>query len=234
MTVCSYIDRFFSRSINGSPGSVAHTLFTFPLHARLRFPSTQFSSDMKSTFFALAAAAAAGSASAQSPAYGQCGGSGWSGATTCVSGYTCQKSNDYYAQCVPGTASTAKVTTIDKASTTTTRSGSSPSPSSGSGSGSGSGKVQYAGVNVRILRRFGFRSELTIMSSDRWPRLWLRHRWHLQDDRCGRPWPDWPRPNEAFRQGRRLERVPYPCRLAIPSQQQPRWHPRLHQLGNLR
>ncbi|CAE6421358.1 unnamed protein product [Rhizoctonia solani] len=32
--------------------------------------------------------------------YGQCGGIGWTGATTCVSGSTCTKLNDYYYQCV--------------------------------------------------------------------------------------------------------------------------------------
>lgn len=32
--------------------------------------------------------------------WGQCGGIGWMGPTTCVSGYTCQKQNDYYSQCL--------------------------------------------------------------------------------------------------------------------------------------
>ncbi|EJD54712.1 putative isomerase YbhE [Auricularia subglabra TFB-10046 SS5] len=39
-----------------------------------------------------------------SPAWGQCGGQGWSGATSCVSGYTCTVSNPYYSQCLPGAA----------------------------------------------------------------------------------------------------------------------------------
>ncbi|KAG8846134.1 hypothetical protein FRB91_001134 [Serendipita sp. 411] len=51
----------------------------------------------------------------QSPAYGQCGGINWTGPTTCVSGYTCQYSNDWYSQCVPGVATTAV------SSSTTTR-----------------------------------------------------------------------------------------------------------------
>ncbi|KAK2049432.1 family 61 glycosyl hydrolase [Colletotrichum somersetense] len=34
------------------------------------------------------------------PLYGQCGGQGWTGATTCASG-TCKASNEYYSQCVP-------------------------------------------------------------------------------------------------------------------------------------
>ncbi|KAF5355158.1 hypothetical protein D9756_005598 [Leucocoprinus leucothites] len=58
-------------------------------------------------------------AAAQVGAWGQCGGIGWSGGTTCVSGYTCTFSNDYYSQCIPGTASSAP-------STTTTSSGSTP------------------------------------------------------------------------------------------------------------
>ncbi|KAJ8701843.1 hypothetical protein PTI98_000592 [Pleurotus ostreatus] len=32
--------------------------------------------------------------------YAQCGGIGWSGATTCVSPFTCTKLNDYYSQCL--------------------------------------------------------------------------------------------------------------------------------------
>lgn len=36
-----------------------------------------------------------------SPAWGQCGGIGWSGPTGCVSGYTCKVSNPYYSQCLP-------------------------------------------------------------------------------------------------------------------------------------
>ncbi|KAJ5120955.1 uncharacterized protein N7515_010343 [Penicillium bovifimosum] len=32
--------------------------------------------------------------------YDQCGGQNWTGATTCVSPYTCQKLNDFYSQCL--------------------------------------------------------------------------------------------------------------------------------------
>ncbi|OQD79351.1 hypothetical protein PENANT_c053G02808 [Penicillium antarcticum] len=32
--------------------------------------------------------------------WGQCGGSGWTGGTVCVSGYTCTYTNDWYSQCL--------------------------------------------------------------------------------------------------------------------------------------
>ncbi|KAJ5174246.1 uncharacterized protein N7482_000123 [Penicillium canariense] len=32
--------------------------------------------------------------------YGQCGGSGWTGATSCASGYTCTYANSWYSQCL--------------------------------------------------------------------------------------------------------------------------------------
>ncbi|KAG8709826.1 hypothetical protein FRC08_017991 [Ceratobasidium sp. 394] len=64
----------------------------------------------------LAASFLVSSALAQSPLYGQCGGIGWSGATTCVSGSVCTKINDYYYQCLPGTAPTT--TTPPRTSTT--------------------------------------------------------------------------------------------------------------------
>ncbi|KAG5652643.1 hypothetical protein H0H81_004198 [Sphagnurus paluster] len=36
----------------------------------------------------------------------QCGGIGWTGATTCPSGWYCAFSNQYYSQCLQGTATT--------------------------------------------------------------------------------------------------------------------------------
>ncbi|WYZ43826.1 hypothetical protein EsH8_VII_000262 [Colletotrichum jinshuiense] len=59
---------------------------------------------MKSIVAGVIAFAAA--ASAQSPLFGQCGGQGWTGPTTCASG-VCQYQNPWYSQCVPGTAVTS-------------------------------------------------------------------------------------------------------------------------------
>jgi len=67
---------------------------------------------------------------AQQSVWGQCGGNGWSGPTTCVSGSSCKYSNDYYSQCVPGeaTSTTRPAPTASQgsiSSKTTTASGSS-------------------------------------------------------------------------------------------------------------
>ncbi|KAG8893910.1 hypothetical protein FRC01_013274 [Tulasnella sp. 417] len=79
--------------------------------------------------FSLAAIAAAaaffGDVAAQSGPWGQCGGTGWTGATTCVDGWTCVYSNPWYSQCLQGTSTTGATTTTtttssSKTSTTTT------------------------------------------------------------------------------------------------------------------
>ncbi|TFY74778.1 hypothetical protein EWM64_g9234 [Hericium alpestre] len=69
--------------------------------------------------------------SAQSPVWGQCGGIGWSGATTCVAGSVCTYSNDYYSQCLPVTTSSTSEAPPPPTSTvlptsTSTRTGSTP------------------------------------------------------------------------------------------------------------
>ncbi|KAI0076116.1 CEL4a mannanase [Panus rudis PR-1116 ss-1] len=48
---------------------------------------------------------------AASPVWGQCGGIGWAGDTTCVSGTTCTKLNDWYFQCIPGASTTSAPST---------------------------------------------------------------------------------------------------------------------------
>jgi cellulose 1,4-beta-cellobiosidase len=87
----------------------------------------------------LTAAALAPVAMAQSGAYGQCGGNNWTGATTCVSGYTCSYNNAWYSQCLPGTGTTA--TTATTAATTTT------GGSTGTTSASASGTTTVASGN---------------------------------------------------------------------------------------
>ncbi|KAG4426516.1 Endoglucanase EG-II [Cadophora malorum] len=76
--------------------------------------------------------------SAQQTPYGQCGGIGWSGATTCTSGWTCKYGNEYYSQCLPGSSPPVISSSTRSATSATT---SAPSASATS-------KVKYAGVNI--------------------------------------------------------------------------------------
>ncbi|KAG9001375.1 hypothetical protein FRB94_007934 [Tulasnella sp. JGI-2019a] len=62
------------------------------------------------------------SAAAQGAAYSQCGGIGWTGATTCVSGWCCVYSNAYYSQCLQTGCSTATTSTTATSKTSTSSS----------------------------------------------------------------------------------------------------------------
>ncbi|KAK7990141.1 hypothetical protein PG989_010456 [Apiospora arundinis] len=92
-----------------------------------------------SSLGALLAAGLAGQAFAQQAGYGQCGGNGWSGATTCVSGFTCSVVNEWYSQCIPGGSGGGGGG--GGGSPTTTNAPGSPTSAPG-------GKVKYAGVNI--------------------------------------------------------------------------------------
>ncbi|KAF9036210.1 beta-1,4-endoxylanase [Panaeolus papilionaceus] len=69
---------------------------------------------------------------AQSPLWGQCGGQGWTGPTTCVSGSVCTYSNPWYSQCLPGNGPDPTPTTTPTQPTTppvSTTTGTGPQPS---------------------------------------------------------------------------------------------------------
>ncbi|KAK6522401.1 hypothetical protein TWF281_002963 [Arthrobotrys megalospora] len=66
--------------------------------------------------------ALAAAVNAQAQPYAQCGGSGFTGSTTCVSGWTCVYSNEWYSQCLQSTGTTAATTkTTTKSTTTSTK-----------------------------------------------------------------------------------------------------------------
>ncbi|CAG7852961.1 Arabinogalactan endo-beta-1,4-galactanase; AltName: Full=Endo-1,4-beta-galactanase; Short=Galactanase [Serendipita indica DSM 11827] len=109
---------------------------------------------MRSLSLAVITLSVALSASAQSPAYGQCGGSGYSGPKTCVSGYTCQYSNEWYSQCLPGSGG---------GGATTTRSSSSSAPSSTQGSASSGGSTSCLSFKGHDI------SSLALMEKERTP-----------------------------------------------------------------
>ncbi|RMY86259.1 hypothetical protein D0862_10966, partial [Hortaea werneckii] len=106
----------------------------------------------KNTFLALLAAVGS---LAQNAAYSQCGGQGWTGSETCVSGYTCQAQNQYYSQCLPSgqgerpivvqTASSAYsiVGVTTKKTTAASPTSTQGSSNGGGGGGGGGGGVSY-------------------------------------------------------------------------------------------
>ncbi|KAK6499931.1 hypothetical protein TWF481_010287 [Arthrobotrys musiformis] len=89
----------------------------------------------------IAALLAAVPAFAQAPLWGQCGGSGWTGPTTCVSGACCQYSNEWYSQCVSGTCGGSNPQTT----TTRTTTGGTTQPTNSGGCGGGTPDVTVTG-----------------------------------------------------------------------------------------
>lgn len=84
-------------SIN-SP-SLRHSVYTALFIITEKASSVRVS---KMKFVLVNALAVAGITMAQQTGWGQCGGRDWTGPVTCVSGYFCQYSNEWYSQCVPG------------------------------------------------------------------------------------------------------------------------------------
>ncbi|PWY85483.1 xyloglucanase [Aspergillus eucalypticola CBS 122712] len=76
-----------------STKSTATTITTSSIKSTTLTTTTKSSSSTTST-----TSTATGTASA----YGQCGGSGYTGATQCPSGWTCTYENEYYSQCLAG------------------------------------------------------------------------------------------------------------------------------------
>jgi endo-1,4-beta-xylanase len=80
-------------------------------------------------FLAFILAAAPAAVLAQAPVWGQCGGNGWTGATTCASGNSCVVVNEWYWQCQPGSGGSNP--------TPSSTGGGTPQPTGGSGSATG-------------------------------------------------------------------------------------------------
>lgn len=87
---------------------------------------------------------AATSVHGQQSAYGQCGGEDWTGATTCVSGYTCTFYNDWYSQCVPTPSTLTTTQSSTTSSSTISKTSTSPTATS---TGTSGAKLQWFGVD---------------------------------------------------------------------------------------
>ncbi|KAB5559570.1 glycoside hydrolase family 61 protein [Coniochaeta sp. 2T2.1] len=86
---------FSCGSNNGGGSNPAPTTTAKPGTTTTPKPTTLSTSTTKAT---TTTAAPGGGCSVAK--YGQCGGQGWTGCTTCASGATCSRSNDYYSQCL--------------------------------------------------------------------------------------------------------------------------------------
>ncbi|KAK7447718.1 hypothetical protein VKT23_013974 [Stygiomarasmius scandens] len=82
---------------------------------------------------------------AQSPVWGQCGGIGWSGPTTCASGSSCVASNAYYSQCIPGSSGGGST------GGGSTGGGSTGGGSTGGGSGGSTGTSSSGSLNAKFV-----------------------------------------------------------------------------------
>ncbi|KAJ7633094.1 cellobiohydrolaseII [Roridomyces roridus] len=80
--------------------------------------------------------------------YSQCGGTGWSGATTCVSGAVCTVLNPYYSQCLPGTATTTSNPTTTTSNPTTSNSGTTTVSSAPTGTQTPAAGNPFEGHNI--------------------------------------------------------------------------------------
>ncbi|KAG8838799.1 hypothetical protein FRB91_007396, partial [Serendipita sp. 411] len=93
---------------------------------------------------------------AQQTAWGQCGGQGWTGATTCVSGWTCVYSNPWYSQCLQASSTpTSTSSSSSKSSSSSSRSSSSSSRTSSSSSRSSSSSSRTSTSSAPVTSATG-------------------------------------------------------------------------------
>ncbi|KAI0749692.1 endo-1,4-beta-xylanase C precursor [Daedaleopsis nitida] len=95
-----------------------------------------------STTFALLAAAVP-YALAQAQVWGQCGGIGFTGPTTCVAGSVCTEQNSYYSQCLPSSAAPPPPPSSAPPAPTTTASSPAPSGSGLNSLAKAAGKLYF-------------------------------------------------------------------------------------------
>lgn len=128
-----------------------------------------------------------GAVTAQQAAWAQCGGAGYSGGTTCVSGYTCVPVNQWYSQCQLGSASPAATSSVPAA----VSSAAPAAPSSGTGAGAGSGKFKWLGVDESVAE-WGTKFPGTAGVDYTFPSLTAidvstQHHKHFAFQRCTKP-----------------------------------------------
>lgn len=102
------------------------------------------------TFLPLFLAVVATAVNAQVSVWGQCGGTGYSGSTTCAAGSVCTYSNAYYSQCLPGTATTTSSVKVSSSSRTATSASASASSTGIASTVGPLGGVNTAGYDFTV------------------------------------------------------------------------------------
>lgn len=100
--------------------------------------------------FVLSGAFAGAAVAAANGPWAQCGGNGWAGESTCVDGYTCTVSNEWYSQCLPGSAAPAPAPEPAPTTTLVTSTKAATSTAAAPTSTSGKGKLKWFGINQSV------------------------------------------------------------------------------------
>ncbi|THV02083.1 hypothetical protein K435DRAFT_368841 [Dendrothele bispora CBS 962.96] len=104
-----------------------------------------------------------------SPAWGQCGGIGWNGAKSCVSGSACTVINPYYSQCLPGAAAPPPQSTASSPPSSTASSPPSSTSSPSSSNATCSTPLTVPGFsNAALPNPFLFNSGAPVQSKADW------------------------------------------------------------------
>ncbi|KAJ7786028.1 hypothetical protein B0H16DRAFT_1488934 [Mycena metata] len=88
-----------AKSTSSSTSTVKSTTTTVS-SSTVKSTTTVSSSTVKSTTTASSTTSSPPTSTGTAPAFGQCGGTGWTGATVCVTGFTCVVQNPFFSQCV--------------------------------------------------------------------------------------------------------------------------------------
>ncbi|CAK5133814.1 unnamed protein product, partial [Aphanomyces euteiches] len=104
---------------------------------------------------ALTIAALAATAQAQVAVWGQCGGTGYSGSTTCAAGSVCFKQNDYYSQCTPSANVPSSNPTTAPSTDPTTKPSSNPTSAPSTSAPSSGGSKIYFGTATDRPSNYG-------------------------------------------------------------------------------
>ncbi|CAK4501653.1 unnamed protein product [Aphanomyces euteiches] len=124
---------------------------------------------MKTAFVLAAVASSVALVEGQVVLWGQCGGIGYSGSTTCAAGAVCNKQNDYYSQCIPGSNVPSSNPTSTPSTAPTTKPSSNPTSAPSTSAPSSGGAPPITNNGVSSYNWCGKRKWIALTFDDWWP-----------------------------------------------------------------